>query len=115
MLLLCPYANRDRGDILIVMPDTMTVVDVSVVHPAAASNAPRVARVDGGGWAAQQRERLKRSQYEIAATGAYDFEPLVSESFGRLRGAARAFLGKLADVAADGSDTFDRRLFVSTV
>ena len=28
-------------------------------------------------------------------------------------GAAKAFLGKLADLAADGSDDFDRRLFVA--
>ena len=107
-------ADGDRGDILIILPDAMTVVDVSVVHPAAPSYAPRAARVDGAGSAALRRERDKRRCYQVAATGAYDFEPLVSETFGRLGGAAKAFLGKLADLAADGSEDFERRLFVAS-
>ena len=93
-------AQRDesRGDILMVMPDTLLVVDISVIHPAAETYRHGAATT--AGHAAAARDRQKRTRYQQADPTGYDFSPFSVESFGRLGQPAMALLKKLADVAA---------------
>jgi hypothetical protein len=98
-----PAARRkvadSRGDIMMVMPDTMVVADVSVVHPAAPTYAAGAAAKNGAAVAAQ--DRTKCAHYMQAGDGdAYDLVPLSVESFGRLGKPAMCLLNALADVAA---------------
>ena len=90
---------ESRGDILLVLPDGLTVVDVSVVHPAA-STYMHAARVEGG--AAAMRDQAKRAQYESGDPNGYAFVPLSMESFGRLGKPAMQLLNTLATKAVDG-------------
>jgi hypothetical protein len=98
-----PAARRKvadiRGDIMMVMPDTVVVADVSVVHPAAPTYAAGAAAKNGAAVAAQ--DRTNRAHYMRAGDGdAYDLVPLSVESFGRLGKPAMCLLNALADVAA---------------
>ena len=90
---------ESRGDILMVLPDGLTVTDVSVIHPAAASYV-RAARVEGG--AAASRDQVKRAQYSSADPNGYAFVPLSVETFGRLGKPAMELLNQLATTAASG-------------
>jgi hypothetical protein len=67
---LGPYGQWDgvvdsRGDIMLVLPDTVVVADVSVVHPAAPTYAAGAAVTDGA--AAAARDRAKRAHYARAS------------------------------------------------
>jgi hypothetical protein len=100
---LAPLRRREgqeaeRGDILMVMPDTLKVADVSVIHPAAASYALPASKTAGA--AAEIREQSKKNKYAAnAGENAFQFVPLVHESYGRLGKDAMAFLGELANAA----------------
>jgi hypothetical protein len=90
-----------RGDILVVLPEGLTVCDVSVVHPAASSYAHQ-ARVPGG--AAAARDQLKITKYRTADPNGYAFTPLSHETYGRLGKPAMQLLNTLAtEAAASGS------------
>jgi hypothetical protein len=86
-----------RGDILLVLPDMLTVADITVVHPCAATYV-RAAGVIGG--AAKVREDAKRARYETAEPSGYAFVPLAHESYGRLGKEAMQLLNALAEVAS---------------
>ena len=75
------------------------VLDNRICAPTAATFCPRAAAVNG--FAARSAEAEKRARYD----GQYDarrwvFVPFIQESFGRLGGAARAFIARLAVHAA---------------
>ena len=98
-----------RGDILVVLPDGLTVCDVSVVHPAAASYAAQ-ARVPGG--AAAARDRLKITKYQTTDPNGYAFVPLSHETYGRLGKPAMQLLNTLA-IAASANGTVHKEGFVT--
>ena len=87
------------------------VIDNRVCAPTAATYCPRSAAVNG--FAARSAEADKRDRYD----GQYDaarwvLVPFIQESFGRLGGAARAFIARLATHAAarvGGSERVVRR------
>ena len=89
--------TESRGDILLVLPDGLTVTDVSVVHPCA-STYVRAARVAGG--AAVVRDAAKQAKYQTADPSGYAFVPLSHESFGRMGQPAMKLLNTLAEVAS---------------
>ena len=94
-----PRVRRDsRGDVLYALAEGLTIVDISVVHPAATSFA-RVGRDPGG--AAAKRDADKRAKYQTAVPNGYAFTPLSHETFGRLGKPAMELLNKLANVAAE--------------
>ena len=104
-------ANRpeSRGDGLFVMPDALTIVDVSVVHPAA-STYLRLAQTDGG--AAAHRDQAKRNRYQNDDPNGYAFVPLSVETYGRMGKPAMEFLNTLATIAStEGS--VDKDLFMT--
>ena len=88
-----------RGDILAAHGDGDVVLDGTIVHPCADSYVG-VGAADPGG-AARVREQRKRDAYGALAEHPYEFVPLVAESYGRLGPAAMAYLGRLADGAAE--------------
>ena len=71
-------------------PDALTVVDVSVVHLAAATCGNAAARAEGR--AAAVSDQAKRVL-------GYEFVPLSTETFGRLGKPAMALLNDLAECA----------------
>ncbi|MGL4351025.1 MAG: hypothetical protein ACRCT2_10760 [Plesiomonas shigelloides] len=99
-------ANRpeSRGDILLALQDALTVVDVSVVHPAASTYVNAAARAEGS--AAAVRDHAKRAQYENSDPLGYAFVPLSTETFGRLGKPAMALLNKLAECASASGVVF---------
>lgn len=96
---VAPASQRDesRGDILMVMPDALQVVDISVIHPAASSHRDTAAAAAGN--AAAKRDREKRQRYQLADPTGYAFTPFSVESYGRLGKPAMAILKQLADNA----------------
>ena len=79
------------------LPSGMTVVDGSVIHPAASSylQAPRTV-----GSAVAVRDAAKTVQYESIDRNGYTFVPISVETFGRLGKPAMEFINKLAATAA---------------
>jgi hypothetical protein len=72
-----------RGYALLAMPEGMLITDIVVAHPAAQSYLDAAARIDGA--AAVDREAFKVQKYrESADTGAYAFEAMGVETYGRL-------------------------------
>jgi hypothetical protein len=94
-------ANRpeSRGDILLVLPDALTIADISVVHPAASTYVAGAAQTDGS--AAAARDQLKRARYQTDDPAAYAFTPLSVETYGRLGKPAMQFLNTLAHSATN--------------
>ncbi len=98
-----------RGDILLVL-NPLTVADVSVIHPAAATYARDAARTQGA--AAANRDVHKRARYELSNPDGYAFRPLSIESYGHLGKPAMELLNTLASTAAEGG-TVRKDHFVS--
>jgi len=90
---------ESRGDLLLVLPGGLTVADVSVIHPAAATYL-QAARTAGG--AAAVRDQAKRAHYQSADPNGYAFTPLSTETFGRLGKPAMELLNSLATEATAG-------------
>lgn len=101
---------ESRGDILFVLPEAVTVGDISVVHPAASTYVLGASRTDGS--AAAARDRLKRDRYQTADPTGYAFTPISVESFGRLGKPAMELLSTLASIAAAGGSV-DRDMFMT--
>ena len=93
-----------RGDLLLILPSGLTVVDISVIHPAAASYVRAAARSAGS--AAATRDARKRALYRTADPNGYAFTPLSVETYGRLGEPAMELLNALAGVAAAGGTVF---------
>ena len=88
----------ERGDILAVLPDGLTALDVSFVYPVALSFVAAAASTPGA--AAAARDKTKVTRYRRDQADAYRFVPLSHETFGRMGKPALKFLGGLADIAA---------------
>ena len=76
------------------LQDELTVVDVSVVRPAAATYVNAAARAEVSG--AAVRDQAKRAQYENFDPLGYAFVLLSTETFARLEKPAMALLDKLS-------------------
>jgi hypothetical protein len=89
-----------RGDILLILPEGLTVADVTVVHPCAPTYV-HAARVEGG--AAAVRDQAKRARYQTADPNGYAFVPLSHETYGRMGKPAMKLLNSLAlEASGDG-------------
>ena len=87
-----------RGDILLVLSEALTVIDVSIVHPAASIYMRQAASTDGG--AAATRDQAKRARYQLTHPDGYEFTPFSVETFGRIGTPAMALINTLATAAA---------------
>ena len=87
-----------RGDVLMALGTGMSVVDVSVTHPAGAANRAAAANSDGA--AAARRDAEKRRAYNRLEPNGYPFVPFSVETYGRLGKPAIALLGRLGVEAA---------------
>ena len=76
----------------------MSVVDVSVTHPAGAASRAAAANSDGA--AAARRDAEKRRAYNRLEPNGYPFVPFSVETYGRLGKPAIALLGRLGVEAA---------------
>ena len=83
---------------MLALQDALTVLDVSVVHPASSTYVNAVARAEGS--AAALRDQAKRAQYENSDPLGYAFVPLSTEILGRLGKPAMALLNKIAECAS---------------
>ena len=101
---------ESRGDILIALPNALTVADVSVIHPAAPTYVRAAAQTAGS--AAANRDQSKRDRYQTADPTGYAFTPLSTESYGRLGQPAMELLSQLGTIAAAGGSV-DRDVFVA--
>ena len=100
-----------RGDALLVMPEGVLVVDVSVVHPAAETYVQVAANTDGA--AAEVRGARKVAKYVCSqAGGGYAFEPIIVETYGRVGEPAHKLLKRLAGIAAQ-SGKVDKEAFMA--
>jgi hypothetical protein len=89
-----------RGDALLAMPEGMLITDVVVVHPAAQSYLEAAARTDGT--AATDREAFKVQKFRASAdTGAYAFEAMGVETYGRLGAGTMRLINRLVGIAAE--------------
>ena len=85
--------NASRGDILVIAK-CLAIVDVSVIHPCAASHIKHAKPEPG--WAADRWDRDKHASYKQGGYEGYQFVPFSVESYGRLGKPAMAFLNKLS-------------------
>jgi hypothetical protein len=100
---------ESRGDALFALSDRLTVVDISVVHPAAPSYV-RYACTPGG--AAARRDQAKVAKYQTADPNGYAFTPLSHETYGRLGKPAMQLLNTVA-IAASANGVVLKGDFVS--
>ena len=105
-----------HGDALLAMPESMLVVDVNIVHALAVTYlqgtvaARKSAEVDGA--AAAMGEHNKEDEYRRDIDGAaYEWEPVVMQSGGRLGKGAMRVINRLAKIAADS----EKHVFVRRV
>jgi hypothetical protein len=99
-----------RGDILLVLPEALTVIDVSIIHPAASTYVRQAAGTDGA--AAATRDQAKRARYQLANPDGYDFTPFSVETFGRIGKPAMVLINDLA-TAASASGSLHKDDFVT--
>ena len=90
--------DGDRGDILLAMgaEGGVTIADISIICPTAATCVANAARTTG--YAAAHRDKHKKDKY-ARGPGAYTFVPLSAETHGRLGEPAMKLLRDLADRA----------------
>jgi hypothetical protein len=82
-----------RGDILMALPQGISIADISFIHPLsrAASTA---------GAAASHRDQQKRTAYAQVEPHGYGFVPFSVETYGHLGQPAMKLLHSLGDEAA---------------
>jgi hypothetical protein len=78
-LAICPEA---RGDILLALPQGISITDISVIHPLSLNIISRVATTAGA--AASHRDQLKWTAYARVEPHGYGFVPFSVETYGRL-------------------------------
>ena len=113
-------AHEDaRGDALLAMPEGMLVIHVNVVHALAVTYlqgmvaAGKSAEVDSA--AAAMREHKNEDEYRHDIDGgAYEWEPVVIKSGGRLGKGATRVINRLAKIASE-SDGVEKHVFVRRV
>jgi hypothetical protein len=79
-----------RGDILLALPQGITIADVSIIRPLSINTLPAAAATAGA--AAARRDQQKRAAYSPVELHEYTFVPLSMESYGRLGQPAMALL-----------------------
>ena len=94
------------------LQDALTVIDVLVVHPAAATYVNAAASAEGS--AAAVRAQAKCVQYENSDPLDSAFVLWSTDTFGRLGKPAMAMLNKLAECALAGGVVFKDGLVVNT-
>ena len=97
-----------RGDIIWTMEE-ITIGDVSVIHPAAATYVAGAAKKEGS--AAQVRDDQKTRRYKQSDMAGYMFKPLTVESYGRMGKPAMDVLNEFANAAASNGRV-DKATFV---
>ena len=108
-----------RGDALLARPEGMLVIDVNVVHALAETYlhgtvaAGKSEEVNGAATVMGEHNKEDEHRREIDG-GAYDWEPVVMESGGRLREGAMRVIIRLAKIAAE-SDRVEKHVFVQRV
>ena len=100
--------NGDRGDVLLSLPERLTVVDVSVICPSARTYVRNASLRDGS--AAAVRDQQKTRKYASGGGAPSAFVPISVESHGRMGKPAMDLLGTIAEAAnlpeKNGSATF---------
>jgi hypothetical protein len=99
-----------RGDILLALPQGITIADVSIIHPLSINTLP--AAVATAGAAAARRDQQKQAAYSSVELNGYKFVPFSMESYGRLGQPATALLHRLGD-EAPGPGGVSRASFVA--
>ena len=89
---------------MLALQDALTVVDVLVAHPTAATYVNKAACTEGS--AAAVRDLAKLAQYESSDPVGYAFVPLSTETFSRLGKPAMALLNKVVKCALAGGVAF---------
>jgi hypothetical protein len=79
-----------RGDILLALPQGITIADVSIIHPLSINTLPAAAATAGA--AAARRDQQKRAAYSRVELNGYTFVPFLIENYGRLGQPAMALL-----------------------
>jgi hypothetical protein len=106
-----PLRPGARGDVMFVFPRRLVVVDVSVIHPAAASFSGDPACTPE--FAAAAGDASERRAYRLVSS-ALPFVPMLVESFVRVGAPALTLLGDLADQAVQaGGPGLSRAAFIS--
>jgi hypothetical protein len=93
-----------RGDILMALPQSISITDISVIHPLSTNTLSRAATTAGA--AASHRDQQKRTAYARVEPHGYGFVPFSVETYGRLGQPAMKLLHLLGDeVAGPGGVT----------
>jgi hypothetical protein len=71
-----------RGDILMALPQGISIADISVIHPLSLNIISRAATTAGA--AASHRDQLKRTAYARVEPHGYGFVPFSVETYGPL-------------------------------
>jgi hypothetical protein len=71
-----------RGDVLMALPQAISVADISVIHPLSVNIISRAATTAGA--AASHRDQLKRTTYARVEPHGYGFLPFSVETYGPL-------------------------------
>jgi hypothetical protein len=99
-----------RPDLLAYLGATCTLIDVSVVHPAAPSWQKRASK--NPLVAAKSREKLKTRKYEdLAKSEGAIFYPLVFESYGAIGPESRVGIQELAEAIAESKPGDSKRVY----
>jgi hypothetical protein len=86
------------GDILLSLPQAMSITDVSITHPLSINALSAAAAMAGA--ASARRDQQKRAAYARVEPNGYIFVPISVESYGRLGQPAMELLHKLGNEAA---------------
>ena len=106
-------AGQRRGDVLTTMPDgRIAAIDCVITHPAAATYVRQAALKTG--YAAEQAEQRKRTQFREIDSAAFEFKPFAIESYGRLGKEASRLISELGD-AVEASGRGSKAMFVRNV
>jgi hypothetical protein len=92
-----PCPSQACGDVLLAMPQGISIADVSVIHPNSFNTLPGAAATAGA--AASHRDRQKRTAYARVEPNGYSFVPFSVESYRRLGHLAMKLLHSLGDEA----------------
>jgi hypothetical protein len=99
-----------RGDILMALPQGISIADISIIHPLSLNTISRAATMAGA--AASHRDQQKRMAYARVEPHGYGFVPFSVETYGRLGQPAMKLLHSLGDEAA-GPGGVTRASFVN--
>jgi hypothetical protein len=105
-----PIRVEARGNVLLAMPQGITIADVSIIHPTSLNTLSRAAATAGA--AASHRDRQKQTAYARVEPNGYSFVPFSVESYGRLGHPAMTLMHSLGDEAA-GPGGVSRASFVA--